>query len=86
MDKEHVWIKEENGNIYYCEIKSISKNEVFGLILYEVYPIIGCFNGFTTLIHSVLTSPSVCSIWIKGRTDCFGKACYDLNRLINNGE
>lgn len=85
MDKEYVWIKEDNGNICYCEIKSINKNEIFGLILYEVFPIIGCFNGFTTLINSVLTSPSVCCIWRKSDRS-YGKACYDLNRLINNGE
>ena len=72
---EHVWIKEDNGNIYYCEIKNINKNEIFGLILYEVYPIIGCFDGFTTLINSVLTSPSVCMIW-KDPDKPFGKACY----------
>ena len=86
MDKEHVWIKENNGNICYCEIKSITKNEIYGLKMHEVYPIIGCFNGFTTLINSVLTSPSVCSVWRKDSLDSYGKACYDLNRLINDGK
>lgn len=86
MDKEHVWIKEENGNIYYCEIKSINKNEHYGLIEYEVFPIIGSFKGFVTLINAVLTSPSVCMIWTGVADTIYGNACYDLNRLINNGE
>ena len=83
MDKEHVWIKDDNENIYYCEIKSISKNEVFGLILYEVYPIIGCFTGFTTLLSSVLNNPAICMIW-KDPDRPFGKACYNLDKLISN--
>lgn len=82
MDKEHVWIKEDNGNIYYCEIKSINKNEYYGLIEYEVFPIIGSFKGFTTLLSDVLTSPTICMIWIDPDKP-FGQACYDLNRLIN---
>ena len=83
MDKEHVWIKEDNGNIYYCEIKNINKKERFGIIEYEVFPIIGSFTGFTILINGVLTSPSVCMIW-KGPADRpYGMACCDLNRLIN---
>ena len=82
MDKEHVWIKEDNGNIYYCEIKSVTRDEIHGLVAYEVYPIIGCFTGFTTLINRVLTSPSLCMIWDDPDRP-FGKACYDLNRLIN---
>jgi hypothetical protein len=85
MDKEHVWIKEDNGNIYYCEIKKINEDPHFGLTEYEVFPIIGCFRGFTTLINAVLTSPSICMIW-KGIDRPYGKACYDLNRLINNGK
>lgn len=83
MDKEHVWIKDDNGNIYYCEIKKINEDPHFGLIQYDVFPIIGCFTGFTTLINAVLTSPSVCMIR-RGPIDSpYGKACYDLNRLIN---
>ena len=82
MDTEHVWIKEDNGNIYYCEIKKINQDSCFGLIEYEVFPIIGCFKGFTTLTNAVLTSPSVCMI-CKGPDKPFGKACYDLNRLTN---
>lgn len=85
MDKEHVWIKEDNENIYYCEIKKITEDTCFGLILYDVFPIIGCFTGFTTLTNAVLTSPSVCMIW-KDPDKPFGKACYDLNRLINDGK
>ena len=85
MDKEHVWIKEDNGNIYYCEIKSINKDEAFYIIEYEVFPIIGCFTGFTTLLSSVLSEPAICMIW-KGIDRPYGKACYDLNRLINDGE
>ncbi len=85
MDKEHVWIREENGNIYYCEIKKIHEDIHYGLIEYEVFPIIGSFTGFTTLVNAILTSPSVCMIW-KDPDRPFGKACYDLNRLTNNGE
>lgn len=83
MDKEHVWIKDNNGNIYYCEIKNVNKNERFGLVEYEVFPIIGSFKGFTTLTNGVLTSPSVCFIWTGLADAIYGKACYDLNRLIN---
>lgn len=86
MDEKHVWIKEDNGNIYYCEIKSINKDERFGLIEYEVFPIIGSFKGFTTLINKVLTSPSVCVIWNGVADALYANACYDLNRLINDGE
>lgn len=85
MDKEHVWIKEDNGNIYYCEIKFINRVKEYGLIEYEVYPIIGCFLGFTTLFNAILTNPSVCMIW-KDPDNPFGKACYDFNKLINDGE
>lgn len=85
MDKEHVWIKEDNGNIYYCEIKSINKYEKYCIIEYEVFPIIGCFTGFTTLLSNVLSDPAVCIIW-KGIYPTYGTACYDLNRLINDGK
>lgn len=84
MDKEHVWIKEDNGNIYYCEIKSINKDEEYHVIEYEVFPIIGCFTGFTTLLSAVLTSPSICMI-CKGIYRPYGKACYDLDKLTNDG-
>lgn len=85
MDEEHVWIKDDDGSIYYCEIKKVKEDTCFGLIEYDVFPIIGCFKGFTTLLNAVLTSPSVCMIWKGDRDKPFGKACYDLDKLISNG-
>ena len=84
MDNEHIWIKNDDGDILYCEIKLISKDEYYGLVEYEVFPMIGCFNGCTTLITSDLNNPSICKIWTKDGH--FGKACYDLDRLINDEE
>lgn len=81
---ECVWItEEETDNVYYCEIKRIHRDELFGLIRYEVFPIIGSFEGFTILITGILTDPCVCIIQ-KGLDRPYGKACYDLNKLINN--
>lgn len=84
MDEERVWIKDNDGNIYYCEIKSINRDENYRLTEYEVFPIIGCFTGFTTLLSSELNNPAICMIW-KNNDRPFGKVCYDLDKLISNG-
>lgn len=82
---DRVWIKEDNGSIYYCEIKAVHRDDHYQLIEYEVFPIIGCFKGFTTLLRGDLTSPTVCIIWIDPDRP-FGKACYDLDILMKDGK
>lgn len=82
MDKEHVWIKQDNGDILYCEIKAIHRDERYQLIEYEVFPIIGYFKGFTTSLNGGLSNPTRCMIWIYPEKP-FGQACYNLDRLVN---
>lgn len=83
---EGVWIKGDDDVLYYCEIKSFKIYEDYNLIEYEVYPIIGYFNKFSITTSSDLSLPTICMMWSNDRKHFFGLACYDLDKLMVNGE
>lgn len=85
MNKQ-VWIKGDGDILYCCEIKSFEIYEKYNLIEYEVYPIIGYFNKFSTTTSGDLNRPTICMMWLNDRKHFFGIACYDLDKLIINGK
>ena len=56
MEEQHIWIKEEETDfIYYGEIKSVEELPEYDIVQYTVFPIVGCFEGFTILKGKVFS-------------------------------
>ena len=82
MKEQYIWIKEEETGFIYCgEIKSVNKSEEHDVVQYTVFPIIGCFDGFTILKGRDLNEATLCLIWKKDSSRPFGIACFNFDKL-----
>ena len=81
MKEQYIWIKEEETDfVYYGEIKSVEELQEYDIVQYTVFPIVGCFEGFTILKGRNLNEATLCLIW-KGVLRPYGKACFDFDKL-----
>ena len=85
MDK-YIWIKDDNSNIYYCEIVLISEIPDTDVVNYTLKSIVGDATAFRILINRDLNIPVTCVIYLSNCKWIFGKACYDFDKLIDNEE